>query len=125
MDGNLITTLTASGHAVSHATYAKGSEPGNFMHLGSLAADSKGNVYVADRLNCRVQVKTASGDYLSWVLARGPTGEAVAATGVAVAPDGLIYAMGVIRAADSTRLDVQVLSSEGHVLRSWLAGPTP
>lgn len=122
MDSNQLTALSPKGHPLFQTVYVKGSELGQFMHMSSLAVGPTGNVYVADRLNCRVQVKTTDGTYLSWVLARGPAGEGVAATGVALAPDGKVYAAGVIRTAESTRLDVQVLSSTGTVLRSWLVG---
>ena len=42
----------------------RGNEPGNFNTLHGIAADAKGNIYVADRTNRRIQVFDHDGTLL-------------------------------------------------------------
>jgi DNA-binding beta-propeller fold protein YncE len=88
---------------------------GQFNIPDGVAVDSAGNVYVADRLNNRIQKFTAGGRFLdAW---GGPPGAAIrqfnAPYGVAV--DGL----GHVYVADTQNNRVQKLSSTGRFLATW------
>jgi DNA-binding beta-propeller fold protein YncE len=92
-----------------------GPAPGQFNIPDGVAVDSAGTMYVADRLNNRIQTFTSSGRFLdAW---GGPPGAADrqfnAPYGVAV--DGL----GHVYVADTQNNRIQKLSSTGRFLAKW------
>ncbi|MEA2285259.1 MAG: tripartite motif-containing protein 71 [Solirubrobacteraceae bacterium] len=94
---------------------AGGPNAGLFNIPDGVAVDSAGHVYVADRLNNRIQKFTAAGRFLD--LWGGPAGAADrqfnAPYGVAV--DGL----GHVYVADTQNNRIQKLSSTGRFLAKW------
>jgi sugar lactone lactonase YvrE len=69
-----------------------GTGNGQFAGTGGLAVDTRGNVYVADRDNNRVQVFSASGSFLrKWGSIGSGDGQFTGADDVAVSPDGSIW----------------------------------
>jgi uncharacterized protein (TIGR03663 family) len=69
-----------------------GGGPGQLSEPRGLAADAKGNLYVADSKNSRIAVFDGSGAFLRSIGSRGDAdGQLNEPSGVAVGPDGQIY----------------------------------
>jgi len=85
----------------------KGKGESEFVIPHSIAIDSQGRVYVADRENYRIQVFDAEGTFLrQWTNVGSPWG-------LALTPDGYLYM------ADGYNGRVQKLNLEGQVLGSF------
>ncbi len=92
-----------------------GSGPGQFSEPRGLAADSRGNIYVADTKNSRVEVFDAGGAFLRALGSRGPgDGQLNEPCGVAVGPDGEIYV------ADTWNHRVARFKSGGEPDGAWV-----
>ena len=78
--------LTFHGSFGSH-----GQEAGQFKFPEEISVDSKGNVLVADHLNNRIQVFTASGRHLSSITHTTPGQRLRGPASVAVGPDDWVY----------------------------------
>ena len=87
-----------------------GSDNGQFKFPWDVACDSTGNVYVADAVNCRIQVFTAEGEYLRKY--GSGNGELNWPSGIAVDSDNVVYV---------TELNhrVSVFTIEGNFLTSF------
>jgi len=88
----------------------KGSGPGEFNLPHAVRLDSKGNVYVADRENKRIQVFTPDGKFLRQ-LAGG-----IAPYGLFIAPGDLLFV------ADGVKHEIVKLDQGGQVLARWGGG---
>lgn len=89
---------------------------GRFEQPRGLATDAKGNVYVADFGNNRVQKLGSSLEPLAaWGSQGDAAGQFRQPSAVAVAPDGRVFV------ADTWNSRVQVLSREGEPLAQWRA----
>lgn len=81
-----------SGYKAAGAWGKSGTGTGQFAGTGGLAVDARGNVYVADRDNNRVQVFSASGSFLrKWGSIGNGNGQFTGADDIAVSPDGSIW----------------------------------
>jgi uncharacterized protein (TIGR03663 family) len=88
-----------------------GAGPGDFAEPRGIAADSRGNIYVADTKNSRIQVFDASGQPLRQFGSFGSEpGQFKEPCGVAVDPQGEIWV------ADTWNARVVHLGSDGRVL---------
>jgi YYY domain-containing protein len=95
--------------------------PGMLRQPRGIACDAKGNVFVADFGNCRIQ---EFDPHLKFVTGWGARGDGVGQfadpCGVAVGPDGLVYV------ADTWNGRIQVFDPGGKPVRQWsgdLFGP--
>lgn len=61
-------------HIFSSQFGASGKEPGQFDHPGDVALDAKGNLWVVDKANHRIQQFNESGELLKTVGSQGSTG---------------------------------------------------
>ena len=102
---------TASGeitatHRLSFGSY--GREPGEFAHPQYLAVDeASGNIYVGDVGNLRIQVFDSEGDYVREFAP--PNVELWQVMGLAVGPDGAVYA------ADARNNVIWVFEPDGQL----------
>ncbi len=71
---------------------ASGAEPGQLNEPRAVAADARGNLYVADTKNSRIEVYDGSGTFLRAIGAFGEgDGQLKEPCGVAIGPDGDVY----------------------------------
>ncbi len=89
----------------------RGEGPGEFNYPTNICLDSKGNLYVTDSMNFRVQIFDQDGDFISsfGTAGDGP-GTFSKPRGIGVDSDGHIYV------ADAEFDNVQIFNSEGHIL---------
>ncbi len=86
-------------------------EQGSFASPTNVAVDRQGNIYVADTLNCRVQVLNPAGKFLNMFGTQGDrAGEFIRPKGIAVDSEGHVYV------ADAEFNNFQVLSPQGQPL---------
>lgn len=91
-----------------------GVDPGQFQNPHGMAVDARGQVYVADFENRRVQKLSAAGAPLAaWRLEPPDANPAPAPRDVALDGDGNVYV------ADLTYHRVQVFDASGRFVRSW------
>lgn len=91
-----------------------GSDPGEFNEPFGVGVDASGNVYIADKLNHRVQKFDASGTFLlEWGIEGTQDGEFVQVSEVAVGDDALVYT------ADRGNHRVQVFAQDGTYVKQW------
>jgi DNA-binding beta-propeller fold protein YncE len=88
----------------------KGSGPGEFNLPHQVRLDSKGDVYVADRENKRIQVFTPDGKFVRQL------GEGIAPYGLFITPDDVLFV------ADGVKHEVVKLDKGGKVLARWGGG---
>jgi DNA-binding beta-propeller fold protein YncE len=98
-----------------------GSDPGQFRLPHGVAIDAGGRLYVSDRLNCRVQVFSADGAYLTEWPARWPNNVVFDPDGLAyVAELGGVFADGPAADLAHPRARVTVRDRSGAVLTELL-----
>ncbi len=86
-------------------------ENGTFAGPTNVAIDRQGNIYVADTLNCRVQVLDSAGKFLRTFGLQGDRpGEFIRPKGIAVDSEGHVYV------ADAEFNNFQIFSPEGRPL---------
>ena len=86
-------------------------ENGTFLGPTNIALDRKGLVYVADTLNCRVQIFDPDGKFVRTFGTQGDRpGEFIRPKGIAVDSEGHVYV------ADSEFNNFQILTAEGRPL---------
>lgn len=94
-----------------------GKEEGKFHELWGTACDSKGNIYVADGFNDRIQVFNAKGKFLKTIGRRGNgRGELNFPAGVAVDASGWVYV------CDQGNCRVCVFTTGGEFVTSFRGG---
>jgi len=94
-------------------TPSKGAHPenGTFSGPTNVALDRQGNLYIADTLNCRVQILSPSGKFLRVFGTQGDRpGEFIRPKGIALDSEGHVYV------ADAEFNNFQVFSREGQPL---------
>ncbi len=111
MDGNLLGEIGRE----------KGAGPGEFLFPTYLALDGKGNLYVTDTLNSRVQMFDPEGKYLKTFGQRGN------AWGMFDKPKGVaLDTFGNVYVVDSGWSNVQIFNEKGQVLLFFGGrGPIP
>jgi uncharacterized protein (TIGR03663 family) len=91
-----------------------GTGPGQFAEPRGLATDAKGNLYVADTKNSRIQVFDSNGQFVRSVGAPGSAdGQLKEPCGVAVAPDGTVVV------ADTWNHRIARFAPDGAWLGVW------
>ncbi|MEQ1883680.1 MAG: 6-bladed beta-propeller [Bryobacteraceae bacterium] len=86
-------------------------EPGAFAGPTNIAVDRRGDVYIADTLNQRVQILDAEGKFIKSIGTQGDApGEFIRPKGIAVDSEGHIYV------ADAEFNNFQILTREGQPL---------
>jgi YYY domain-containing protein len=91
--------------------------PGTFRQPRGLALDAKGNAYVVDFGNCRIQKLDRNlKPVAAWGRRGTGAGEFQDPCDVAVGPDGSVYV------ADTWNERIQVFDANGAPLRSWQEG---
>jgi DNA-binding beta-propeller fold protein YncE len=92
----------------------RGSRPGELDSPSGLAVDSRGNLYVADTGNHRVQKLSPRGKPLAAWGSRGSgPGQFESPGGVAVGPGDVVYV------ADGGNHRIQAFDASGRLLRQW------
>ena len=116
-----IKVFNMNGELIGTTGKGKGEEPGQFLFPTYLAVDEKGNLYVTDTLNSRVQVFDADGKYLKSFGQRGN------AWGMFDKPKGVaLDTLGNVYVADSGWSNVQIFNQKGQVLLFFGGrGPIP
>ena len=90
--GNHRITILNHDLTVFHDSFgSQGCETGQFNAPRGISVDSKGNVLVADHLNNRIQMFTASGDHLSSITHTIPGERLQGPASVTVGPDDWVY----------------------------------
>lgn len=89
---------------------SRGSGPSQFNLPHAIQVDSKGNVYVGDRENYRIQVFTADGRYLRQITGFSPYG-------LFITPDDQLFVV------DGKANQVYKMTLTGQRLTSWGGGP--
>lgn len=96
-----------------------GTGPGRFNGPRGLALDRRGNIFVADSNNSRIEKFTSSGDYVASIGKKGAGyGQLGEPNGIAVDGAGNIYV------AEASNHRVQKLAEDGTFLAEW-KGPPP
>lgn len=110
-----------SGTLIGTIGQGKGDGPGQFMFPTYLALDQKGNLYVTDTLNARVQVFDPDGHYLRSIGERGN------GWGMFDKPKGVaLDSFGNVYVADSGWSNVQIFNQKGQALLFFGGrGPIP
>ena len=94
----------------------RGAAPGQFNLPHGIAIDARGQLYVADRGNARIQVFDGAGRFLRQIA--GP--EIGRPWAVDLGPDGTLYALdGGDQDAATPRSGLLALTPEGEVLARW------
>jgi sugar lactone lactonase YvrE len=89
----------------------KSSAEGSFAGPTNVAVDRRGNIYVADTLNCRIQVLDPAGKIVRVFGTQGDRpGEFIRPKGIALDSEGHVYV------ADAEFNNFQIFSPEGHPL---------
>ena len=90
-----------------------GSSPGQFAEPRGLAADARGNIYVADTKNNRIQIFDGNGQFVREFGSKGPgEGQLNEPCGLAVEPQGEVWV------ADTWNQRIAHFSAEGKPLGS-------
>lgn len=98
------------GHALSQFG-GRGVEPGKFNFPTHVTADGRGNIYVTDAMNSRVQVFTRDGGYVRTIGSLGDgSGHFSRPKGIAVDSQGRIYV------GDALFDNVQIFDRDGRFL---------
>jgi peptidylamidoglycolate lyase len=95
----------------------KGQGPGEFDLPHNVAVDAQGRVYVADRMNVRIQIFDANGKFLNmW-----KSDELGRPWGLAIGPDGLLYMVdgGDLKRGPPDRGRILKLDLNGKILAKW------
>ena len=99
----------------------KGTDNGQFNHPNGISVDSKGNVFVADLLNYRIQKFTNNGDFIkSWGKPGTGNGEFNAPTDVDVDPN-----TGYVFVADVNNNRIQKFDNNGMFISKWFLSGVP
>ena len=116
-----VKVFNMAGELVGTLGKGRGEESGQFLFPTYLALDQKGNLYVTDTLNSRVQVFDADGKYVKTIGQRG------SAWGMFDKPKGVaLDSFGNVYIADSGWSNVQIFNQKGQVLLFFGGrGPIP
>jgi len=91
-----------------------GTSAGQFDFPVDVTVDGNGQVYVVDRMNCRIQVFSSDGQHLhQWGAIGTGDNELQYPIGVAVATDGTVYV------GDTLNQKIKVFSAAGQLQSSW------
>ncbi|MEQ1947347.1 MAG: 6-bladed beta-propeller [Bryobacteraceae bacterium] len=86
-------------------------EPGTFANPSNIAVDRRGDLYIADTFNQRIQILDAEGKFIKSIGTQGDApGEFIRPKGIAVDSEGHIYV------ADAEFNNFQILTREGQPL---------
>ena len=97
-----------------HSSFgSKGREAGQLNMPEGISVDSRGNVLVADHLNNRIQVFTASGHHLSSITRTTPGQKLQGPASVAVGPDDWVYVV------ENYANRVSVFDEKGKYIQSF------
>jgi tripartite motif-containing protein 71 len=104
----------SSAGTVLRTVGSPGSGPGQFSEPTDVTVDAKGNLYVADSFNSRIQRISPSGQVMVWGKFGFARGQYALPEGLAIGPNGLLYV------ADTHNGRIQVLASTtGKVKTMW------
>jgi sugar lactone lactonase YvrE len=109
----IVSAGSASGVVYSSQFGSEGSGEGQFEHPGDVAVDSKGDLWVADVGNDRIEEFNESGEYLSRFGSEGSGGgQFNAPSGVAVSPTGDVWVV------DTGNNRIEEFNRSGEYLRT-------
>ncbi len=92
----------------------RGKEEGSFNFPSNITVDSKGNVYVVDTMNARVEVFDTKGRFLySYGRFGDAPGEFARPKGIAIDSEGHVYVV------DAAFNNVQIFDNEGRILMAF------
>ena len=119
--GHNVKVFNMSGELVDTIGNERGDQPGQFTFPTYLALDKKGNLYVTDTLNARIQMFAPNREYIRTIGQRGN------AWGMFDKPKGVaLDSFGNIYVADSGWSNVQIFNPKGDVLLFFGGrGPLP
>ncbi len=119
--GHSVKVFNLNGELLRQIGKGRGSEQGQLLYPTYVTVDAKGNVYVTDTLNSRVQVFDSEGNYLRRFGQRGN------AWGMFDKPKGVaLDSFGNLYVADSGWSNVQIFNQQGEVLLFFGGrGPIP
>ncbi|GMR04854.1 MAG: 6-bladed beta-propeller [Thermodesulfobacteriota bacterium] len=93
---------------------SRGSEEASFNYPSNVAVDKKGNIYVVDTMNARVQIFDKDGRFIrSFGRFGDVAGEFARPKGIALDSEGHIYV------ADAAFNNVQIFNQEGQILMAF------
>jgi DNA-binding beta-propeller fold protein YncE len=120
-DKHTIKIFNMAGDLIGTLGRERGEAPGQFLFPTYLALDDKGNLYVTDTLNSRVQVFDADGKYVKTVGQRG------SAWGMFDKPKGVaLDGFGNVYVVDGGWSNIQIFNPKGQVLLFFGGrGPIP
>ncbi len=119
--GHNVKVFDLNGDLIGTIGSVRGAEPGYFSFPTYLALDGKGNLYVTDTLNARIQVFDPDWNYVKTIGQRGN------AWGMFDKPKGIaLDSFGNVYVADSGWSNVQIFNQKGQVLLFFGGrGPLP
>ncbi len=110
-DEHTVKIFNLDGKLLGHLGKGKGDIPGSFMFPTYVSVDVKGNVYVSDTVNSRIQMFDPDGKFIQQIGKRGN------GWGMFDKPKGVaLDSIGNIYVTDSGWSNVQIFNSKGQIM---------
>jgi DNA-binding beta-propeller fold protein YncE len=110
-DEHTVKIFNLEGKLLGHLGQGKGDLPGSFLFPTYVSVDAKGNVYVSDTVNSRIQMFDADGKFVQQVGKRGN------GWGMFDKPKGVaLDSFGNVYVNDSGWCNTQIFNSKGQIM---------